>query len=67
MNYQLVITSMFVYIALSQILPKIITKPTDISAIDDTVTLLISQQDSLLPGAILTGLVTFLTVYVTDA
>jgi hypothetical protein len=67
MNYQLVITSMFVYIALSQILPKIITKPTDISAIDDTVTLLISQQDSLLPGAILTGLVTFLTMYVTDA
>lgn len=67
MNYQLVITSMFVYIALSQILPKIITKPTDISAIDDTVSLLISQQDSLLPGAILTGLVTFLTMYVTDA
>jgi hypothetical protein len=67
MNYQLVVTSMFIYIALSQVVPNVITKPTDISLIDDTVTLLISQQNSIVPGAILTGLVTFLTMYVTDA
>jgi hypothetical protein len=67
MNYQLVVTSMFIYIALSQVVPKVITKSTGVSAIDDTVTLLISQQNSIVPGAILTGLVTFLTMYVTDA
>jgi hypothetical protein len=67
MNYQLVVTSMFIYIALSQVVPKVITKSTGVSAIDDTVTLLISQQNSIVPGAILAGLVTFLTMYVTDA
>ena len=45
-------------------LPEFIKKPTGVSFIDDINMLLIAQKGSLTTGAILTGIVVFITGYV---
>lgn len=45
-------------------IPDIIKKPTGISFIDDINMLLIAQKGSLTAGAILTGIIVFVTGYI---
>ena len=59
-----VIIAMALYIAISILIPRIIKKPTGIKVIDDLVMTIIAQQDSLMSGTILIGLVVFGTNYI---
>tara|TARA_B100001113_G_scaffold335497_1_gene315109 strand:+ start:603 stop:824 length:222 start_codon:yes stop_codon:yes gene_type:complete len=61
-----VIIAMALYLAISQIVPEILKKPTNIKLIDDIVAMLIAQRGSLTSGAILTGLIVFITNYIND-
>ena len=61
-----VIISMALYLAISQIIPEILKKPTNIGFIDEIVAMLIAQKGSLTSGAILTGLIIFITNYIND-
>lgn len=59
-----VFISMIVYLVIAKMLPEFIKKPTGVSFIDDINMLLIAQKGSLTTGAILTGIVVFITGYV---
>ena len=59
-----VIIGMAIYIILSHLMPKFITKPTGVGPVDDINMLLISQRGSLMAGSLLVGLIVFLTNYV---
>jgi len=59
-----VLISMIVYLVLAKMIPDIIKKPTGISFIDDINMLLIAQKGSLTTGAILTGIIVFVTGYI---
>ena len=61
-----VIIAMALYLAISQIVTEILKKPTNIKLIDDIVAMLIAQRGSLTSGAILTGLIVFITNYIND-
>tara|TARA_B110000285_G_C14824151_1_gene467882 strand:+ start:360 stop:581 length:222 start_codon:yes stop_codon:yes gene_type:complete len=61
-----VIIAMALYLAISKIVPELIKKPTNIKFIDDIIAMLIAQRGSLMSGAILTGIISFLTNYITD-
>ena len=61
-----VIISMIVYLLVAKMIPDIIKKPTGITFIDDINTMLIAQKGSLGSGAILTGLVAYITNYLVD-
>ena len=60
---QPVAIAMAIYLVLANLIPKIITKPTGIQVVDDLVMYLISQQGFYTSGALLAGLVMFLTNY----
>ena len=61
-----VIIAMALYLALSQLIPELFKKPTNIKIIDDIVAMLIAQRGSLTSGTILTGIIFFVTNYVND-
>ena len=61
-----VIIAMALYLALSQLIPELFKKPTNIKIIDDIVAMLIAQRGSLTSGTILTGIIVFVTNYVID-
>ena len=61
-----VIIAMALYIALNIIVPRILKKPTGIKPIDDIVMTMIAQQDSLMNGAIVIGLVVLGTNYIQE-
>lgn len=61
-----VIISMIVYLAIAKIMPDLLKKPTGIGFIDDLNMFLLSQKGSLSSGAILTGLIVFVTNYIVD-
>jgi hypothetical protein len=61
-----VIIGMALYLAISQIVPEIFKKPTNIKFIDDIVAMLIAQRGSLTSGAILTGMIILVTNYIND-
>ena len=61
-----VIIAMALYIAISILIPRIIKKPTGIKALDDLVMTIISQQDSLMSGTILIGIIIFATNYIQE-
>ena len=61
-----VIIAMTLYLAISKIVPELLKKPTNIKFIDDIVAMLIAQRGSLMSGAILTGVIVFLTNYISD-
>ena len=61
-----VIIGMALYLAISQIVPEILKKPTNIKFIDDIVAMLIAQRGSLTSGAILTGMIIIVTNYIND-
>ena len=59
-----VLISMIVYLVIAKMISDIIKKPTGISFIDDINMLLIAQKGSLTAGAILTGIIVFVTGYI---
>ena len=61
-----VIIAMALYIAISILIPRIIKKPTGIKALDDLVMTIISQQDSLMSGTILIGIIILGTNYIQE-
>ena len=61
-----VIIARALYLAINIIVPRIIKKPTGIKPIDDIVMTMIAQQDSLMNGAIVIGLVVLGTNYIQE-
>ncbi len=61
-----VIIAMALYLAISKIVPEMLKQPTNIKFIDDIVAMLIAQRGSLTSGAILTGVIVFMTNYISD-
>ena len=59
-----VIISMIVYLLLAKMIPETIKKPTGITFIDEINMMLIAQKGSLTSGALLTGIVVFVTGYI---
>lgn len=64
MNLQVFFTAMIVYLVLSKVVPVVLTFPTDIEIVDDSVGLLKVQERSLAPAAVIAGLVAAVTNYV---
>jgi len=62
-NLNYVWAAMVVNFLLVYIVPKLIKKPTQIKVIDDTVLYLNSQKSFLLSSTIITGLVTYMSIY----
>jgi hypothetical protein len=61
-----VVISMALYVAIAKIVPESVKKPTNIGFIDDIVSMLIAQKGAIASGAILTGLIVFITNYIID-
>jgi uncharacterized membrane protein len=59
-----VIIAMALYLALSIMIPKIITKPTGVKIIDDEVMYLLAQKGFLMSGVILIGIIMYGTNYI---
>jgi hypothetical protein len=59
-----VIISMIVYLLIAKLIPESIKKPTGVSFIDDINMMLIAQKGSLTSGALLTGIIVFITGYI---
>jgi hypothetical protein len=63
-NFRPVFVGMALFVLIVNLIPKIITKPTGIKIVDDLVMYLLSIKDSLVPGAIVAGLVVFGSNYI---
>ena len=61
-----VIIAMALYIAINILVPRILKKPTGIKPIDDLIMTMIAQQDTLMNGTILIGLVVLGTNYIQE-
>lgn len=59
-----VIIAMALYIVLANVIPKVVTKPTDIKVIDDLVMYIIAQKGSLTSGVIFIGLIMYSANYI---
>ena len=59
-----VIIAMALYLALSIMIPKVITKPTGVKVIDDEVMYLLAQKGFLMSGVILIGIIMYGTNYI---
>ena len=59
-----VIIAMALYLALSILVPKIVTKPTGIKLVDDEVMYLMAQKGFLMSGVILIGIIMYGTGYI---
>jgi hypothetical protein len=61
-----VIIAMAIYLTISTLIPKIAKKPTGIKVVDDLVMMIIAQQESIMSGTILIGLIILATNYIND-
>ena len=61
-----VVIAMALYVAIAKIVPETVKKPTHVGFVDDIVSMLIAQKGAIASGAILTGLIVFLTNYIID-
>ncbi len=59
-----VMIAMALYLALASLVPRIVTKPTDIKIIDDLVMYIISQKGFLTSGVIFIGLIMYASNYI---
>ena len=59
-----VIIAMALYLVFSVMVPKIVKKPTDVKIIDDLILYLVAQKGFLMSGAILVGLIAYLSNYI---
>ena len=58
-----VIIAMALYLVFSIMVPKLVTKPTDIKVVDDLIMYLVAQKGFLMSGAILVGVIMYLSNY----
>ena len=63
MNLQIFFTAMVVYLVFSKLVPVVITPPTGIDIVDESVGLLKTQEKKLAPAAVVAGLVAVVTSY----
>ena len=61
-----VIIAMALYITISILVPRIVTKPTGIQVVDDLIMKIIAEKDSMMSGTILIGLIILATNYIQD-
>ena len=61
-----VIIAMALYITISTLVPRIVTKPTGIQVVDDLIMKIIAEKDSMMSGTILIGLIVLATNYIQD-
>ena len=61
-----VIIAMALYITISVLIPRILTKPTGFKPLDDLVMYIISKKVSLMRGNIIIGLIVLATNYIQD-
>lgn len=59
-----VIIAMTLYLVLSTVVPKVITKPTKIDVVDKLIMYLISQKGAMMSGVILIGIIVYATNYI---
>ena len=59
-----VIIAMALYLVFSIMVPKLVKKPTDIKVVDDLIMYLVAQKGFLMSGAILVGVIMYLSNYV---
>ncbi len=59
-----VLIAMALYLALTAIVPKVVTKPTDIKVLDDLFMYILSQKGFLMPGVIFIGLIMYASNYI---
>jgi len=59
-----VIIAMSLYIITSVLVPRFVTKPTNIETIDDIVAFLVAQRGSVMSGTILMGFIVFMANYI---
>ena len=64
MNLMIFFTAMIVYIVLSKVVPYVLTSSVGIEIVDDSVSLLKTQERSLAPAAVLAGVVAVVTNYI---
>jgi len=65
-NLRPVIIAMTMYLVLVTMIPKLVKKPTGVKFVDDLVMLIITQQDAMMSGIILTGLIVLGSNYIND-
>jgi hypothetical protein len=65
-NLRPVIIAMTMYLVLVTMIPKLIKKPTGVNFVDDLVMLIISQQDAMMSGIILTGILVLGSNYINE-
>lgn len=65
-NLRPVIIAMTMYLVLVTMIPKLVKKPTGVKFVDDLVMLIITQQDAMMSGIILTGLLVLGSNYIND-
>lgn len=58
-----VIIAMTLYLVMSTLVPKVVTKPTKIDVVDKLVMYFISQKGAMMSGVIMIGLIVYLTNY----
>ena len=61
-----VIIAMALYITISTLVPRIVTKPSGIQVVDDLIMKIIAEKDSMMSGTILIGLIVLATNYIQD-
>ena len=59
-----VIIAMALYLVLANVVPKLVTKPTDIKVVDDLLLYIVAQTGFLTSGVILTGLIMYISNYI---
>lgn len=59
-----VIIAMALYLVLANVVPKLVTKPTDIKVVDDLLLYIVAQKGFLTSGVILTGLIMYISNYI---
>lgn len=61
-----VIIAMVLYLIISYISTDVLKKPTNVKPIDETIAMMITQKGFLVYATILTGLIVYLSNYISD-
>ena len=61
-----VIIAMALYLIISYISTDVLKKPTNVKPIDETIAMMITQKGFLVYATILTGLIVYLSNYISD-
>lgn len=61
-----VIIAMALYLIISYISTDVLKKPTNVKPVDETIAMMITQKGFLVYATILTGLIVYLSNYISD-